>query len=51
MGFHWRGKGDFHRYFLADEKASAGFNKGTVGTDITNCCLKIAIPGLALRGR
>jgi hypothetical protein len=51
MGFHGSGKGDFHCYFLADEKALAGFDKCTAGTDITNCCPKIAIPGLAMCGR
>ena len=51
MGFHGGGEGDFHRYFLADEKALAGFNKRAAGTDIINRCLEIAIPGLAVRGR
>jgi hypothetical protein len=51
MGFHCSGKGDFHRYFLADKKGLAGFDKRTAGTDVTHCCLKVAIPGLTLRGR
>ena len=51
MGFHGSGKGDFHRYFLADEKALAGFDKRTAGADIINRCLEIAVPGLAMRGR
>jgi hypothetical protein len=51
MGFHGSGKGDFHRYFLTDEKALAGFDKRAAGTDIINRCLEIAVPGLALRGR
>ena len=50
MSFHGSGKGDFHRYFLTDEKALAGFDKRAAGTDIINRCLKIAIPGLAMRG-
>lgn len=50
MGFHGSGKGDFHRYFLADEKTLAGFDKRAAGTNIINRCLKIAIPGLAMRG-
>lgn len=51
MGFHGSGKSDFHRYFLADEKALAGFDKRAAGADIMNRCLEIAVPGLAMRGR
>jgi hypothetical protein len=51
MSFHGSGKGDFHRYFLTDEKALAGFDKRAAGTDIRNRRSEIAIPGLAMRGR
>ena len=51
MSFHGNGEGDFHRYFLADEKALVGFDKRTAGTYITNRCLEIAIPGLAMHAR
>jgi len=50
MGFHGSGKGYFHRYFLPDEKALVCFDKRTAGTDITNRCPEIAIPGLAMCG-
>jgi hypothetical protein len=51
MSFHGSGKGDFHRYFLTDEKALAGFDKRAAGTDIRDRCLEIAIPGMAMCGR
>ena len=51
MSFHGSGKGDFHRYFLTDEKALTGFDKRAAGTDIRNRRSEIAIPGLAMRGR
>ena len=51
MSFHGSGKGDFHRYFLTDEKALTGFDKRAAGTDIRNRCSEIVIPGLAMRGR
>jgi hypothetical protein len=51
MGFHGSGEGDFHRYFLTDEKAPAGFDKRAAGTDIRDRCTEIAIPGLAMHSR
>ncbi len=51
VGLHGGGKGDFHRYFLTDWKALAGFDKRAAGADIADLCLEVAVPGLALRGR
>jgi hypothetical protein len=51
MRFHGGGKSDFHRDFLPDNEAPAGFNKSTAGTDVQNRCFENTLPGFAKRRR